>query len=101
MALDTYYKDHWLKIEPERLERYEQMFQWGQSYEGLLELARIEQGQTVADFGCGPGAMVVELAKLVGEQGHVHALDINAEFVSRTRKKRIRRGCPAASPCIT
>ena len=87
MGLDTYYKDHWLEIEPERLERYEKMFQWGQAYDGLLEPARIEPGQTVADFGCGPGAMVVELARLVGEEGHVHALDINAEFVARTRKK--------------
>ena len=35
MSLDTFYKDHWLEIEPERLERYEKMFQWSGAYEGL------------------------------------------------------------------
>ena len=26
--LETYYRDHWVEVEPERLEVYEAMFQW-------------------------------------------------------------------------
>ncbi|MCZ6532271.1 MAG: methyltransferase domain-containing protein [SAR324 cluster bacterium] len=92
MALDTYYKDHWLEIEPERLDRYEKQFQWSKANERLLEPARVEQGQMVADFGCGPGAIAIELARQVGPQGHVHALDINADFVARAREKADRAG---------
>ena len=68
LALDTYYKDHWLEIEPERLDRYEKQFQWSKANERLLEPARVEQGQVVADFGCGPGAIAIELARQVGRQ---------------------------------
>ena len=76
MSLDTYYRDHWEKIEPERLERYEQFFQWTPAYEALLEPAQLKAGQIVADFGCGPGGLANELARRVGEGGHIHALDI-------------------------
>jgi SAM-dependent methyltransferase len=41
----------------------------------------------VADFGCGPGHTAIELAHRVGPSGHVHALDINADFVNRTRAR--------------
>lgn len=92
MVRDTYYRDHWVQIEPERLDRYEQMFRWSPAYARLLEPAQIEHGQVVADFGCGPGAMAVELAKQVGAGGHVHAMDVNAEFVARARKKAAAAG---------
>lgn len=90
--MEPYYKDHWVNIEPERLERYEQMFQWGPAHEWMFEPARIEPGQTVADFGCGPGGVAVELARRVGSRGHVHALDINVEFIEATRKKAEAEG---------
>jgi precorrin-6B methylase 2 len=44
----------------------------------------------VADFGCGPGHTAIEIAKWVGPSGHVHAMDINPDFVSRTRKNAKR-----------
>jgi ubiquinone/menaquinone biosynthesis C-methylase UbiE len=92
MSRDTYYRDHWVEIEPERLDRYEQMFQWTKAYQGLLEPARIEPGHVVADFGCGPGAMAVELARQVGAKGHVHAMELNADFIARTRAKAEKAG---------
>ena len=92
MASDTFYKDHWVEIEPERLDRYEKMFQWSPANDRLLEPAQIASGQVVADFGCGPGAMAVELARQVGPEGHVHAMDLNAEFVARARAKAEAEG---------
>ena len=77
---DSYYKDHWLDIEPDRLDRYEAMFKWSLTAERVLAPADVGPGQTIADFGCGPGYAAVELAKRVGAGGHVHALDINARI---------------------
>ena len=49
--------------------------------------AEIREGQAVADFGCGPGHTAIEFACRVGDSGHVHALDVNAEFIRRTQAR--------------
>jgi SAM-dependent methyltransferase len=79
--------EHWLNIGPERLRRYETMYQWTPAAEAFYAPADIRAGHVVADFGCGPGHTAIELAQRVGPSGHVHALDINAEFISRTRTR--------------
>jgi ubiquinone/menaquinone biosynthesis C-methylase UbiE len=83
--LGTYYRDHWVEIEPERMSRYEAMFQWRDSHEALIAPASVGPGQVVADYGCGPGALTVELARRVGAGGKVIGLDINADFLEKTR----------------
>jgi len=83
---DSFYKDHWVNIDQERLDRYERMFQWNPASSALYEPADIRVGQIVANFGCGPGHTAIEIAKWVGPSGHVHALDINSDFVSQSRK---------------
>lgn len=92
MSLDTYYKDHWVEIEPDRLDRYEDQFAWGARGDRLIEPAGIAEGQVVADYGCGPGYLTVELAKRVGPDGHVRSFDINADFVARTRERVAMEG---------
>ncbi|MCB1744697.1 MAG: methyltransferase domain-containing protein [Gammaproteobacteria bacterium] len=92
MSLQSYYKDHWVEIEPERLDRYEQQFVLRDVHRWLLEPADIRPGQTVADFGCGPGYISVELAERVGAQGHVHALDVNRDFLDRTAQRGRAQG---------
>lgn len=92
MSNETYYKDHWVKIEPERLDRYEEMFVWGPRGNNLLAPAEIAAGQAVADYGCGPGYLSVELAQRIGPAGHVHAFDINADFVKRTQDRLAENG---------
>jgi ubiquinone/menaquinone biosynthesis C-methylase UbiE len=81
------FQEHWLSIDPERLARYETMFEWSTAAEAFYAPADIGSGQIVADFGCGPGHTAIEFARRVGSSGHVHALDINAEFVRRTRAR--------------
>lgn len=80
------YENHWVAIEPERLDRYQRMFQWNPASASLYEPADFSPGQIVAELGCGPGHTAVEIAKWVGPAGHVHALDINADFVAQARK---------------
>jgi SAM-dependent methyltransferase len=79
--------EHWINIDPERLARYETMYEWSEAAETFYAPAEIRAGQVVADFGCGPGHTAVELARRVGASGHVHALDVNAEFIKRTRAR--------------
>jgi ubiquinone/menaquinone biosynthesis C-methylase UbiE len=83
---NAFHKEHWLNIAPERLDRYQRMFQWNPASSALYETADIRPGHIVAEFGCGPGYTAIEIAKWVGPGGHVHALDINADFLEQARK---------------
>jgi SAM-dependent methyltransferase len=47
----------------------------------LLDALNIKHGQTVCDLGCGNGFYTLQLAKLVGEQGKVLAVDIQPEML--------------------
>ena len=82
---ETYYRDHWLDIEPERFERYKRMFEWSDASRPLLEPAGIQTGEVVVDLGCGPGFTAFELASWVGPSGHPHGIEINADFVAFPR----------------
>lgn len=84
--------DHWLHLDPEEVERAEEMYRWNPASAPFFEPAGIAEGHRVADFGCGPGHAAIEFARWVGPSGHVHALDINAEFVRRARDKAERAG---------
>lgn len=83
---------HWVNIEPERMERYETMYQWNPATEHFYAPAKIGQGQVIGDFGCGPGHAAIEFARRVGPSGHIHAFDINAEFVRRARARAKAEG---------
>src|SRR5438093_4319142 len=83
---ETYYRDHWLTIEPDRFEAYDQMFRWRPEMDALLTPAGLASGQTVLDYGCGPGWMAIELARRVGSEGRVHAVDVNDAFLTRARE---------------
>jgi len=82
MTSHPFYKQHWLDIEEERLRQYQDMFAWNDGAQSLYEPAAIHEGQTVADFGCGPGHTALEIAKWVGVEGKVFGFDINSDFVS-------------------
>lgn len=87
-----FYKDHWVSIDDERLDRYQRMFEWNPESADLYEAADIQSGHIVADFGCGPGHTAIEIANWVGSEGHVHALDINSAFVTQTQENAIKAG---------
>jgi ubiquinone/menaquinone biosynthesis C-methylase UbiE len=89
---ETYYRDHWLEVDPERVEAYEEMFRWRKEMAPLLAPAEIGEGHVVVDYGCGPGMLSLELARRVGPQGHVHAVDINDLFLGRAGEHAEREG---------
>lgn len=65
-----------LQLSPEEIFRYQAMAEMARSQErGLWEAAGFVEGARVADVGCGPGAVSVVLAGLVGPHGMVAAVD--------------------------
>ena len=57
-----------------------------------LKKAGIKEGQTVLDFGCGPGHYAIAAAKMVGAKGKVYALDIHPLAVQSVEKKAKKEG---------
>jgi SAM-dependent methyltransferase len=86
------FQDHWVNIEPERMERYEAMFRWNPATAPFFAGAKIGEGHSVGDFGCGPGHTAIEFARWVGPSGHVHAFDVNAEFIKRVGQHAAAQG---------
>jgi SAM-dependent methyltransferase len=52
---------------------------WVGANRRLLDRAGLAEGSTVVDLGCGPGYTTLDLAKVVGPEGRVIAVDRDAE----------------------
>lgn len=52
----------------------------------VLKEVGIKPGFRVLDFGCGPGAYIMETAKLVGQSGKIYALDIHPLAAQKVQK---------------
>jgi len=55
--------------------------------EKVLEAIGIEEGQKVADFGSGVGFFALPAAAIVGKEGQVFAIDVNASFLGALASK--------------
>jgi ubiquinone/menaquinone biosynthesis C-methylase UbiE len=58
----------------------------------VLNTAGLGPGQKVLEVGCGPGFFTIPAARIVGEKGSVHALDINPLALERVRQKIEQEG---------
>jgi ubiquinone/menaquinone biosynthesis C-methylase UbiE len=61
---------------------------YGRATTAWLDSAGLSPGMTVADLGCGPGAVTLELARRVGPTGRVIAVD-NAERPLELARQRV------------
>ncbi len=52
----------------------------------VLKSLGIKRGQTILDYGCGPGSYSAAAAGLVGPGGKVYAADVNIIAVAHARK---------------
>lgn len=95
MSDDNFYQSHWVEVEPERRARYEAMFQWRDSAEPMITAAGLAPGQTVVDYGCGPGGLAIELARRVGSGGKAIGVDLNEGFLETTRQRAAEAGVAA------
>lgn len=58
----------------------------------IFQEVGVEQGSTVADFGCGSGYLALPLARFVGQQGKVFAIDIMKDALSLVHDKALQQG---------
>jgi ubiquinone/menaquinone biosynthesis C-methylase UbiE len=57
-----------------------------------LEKARLREGMSVVDYGCGPGSFTIPAAELVGGKGRVFAVDIHPLAIRAVKQKASRKG---------
>ena len=53
----------------------------------IVDHLNLQPGMVVLDFGCGPGRVTVPVAKQVGDEGRVVAVDIQAGMLARAKEK--------------
>lgn len=66
----------------------------------LLRWLQVRPGQTVCDFGCGNGYHTLQLAKRVGPQGVVYAVDIQQEMLVLLQERAGPRGLDNIRPIL-
>ncbi|TFF86183.1 MAG: class I SAM-dependent methyltransferase [Promethearchaeota archaeon] len=52
-----------------------------------LEEAGIKEGMVILDYGCGPGSYSIMAARLVGQSGKVHSLDIQPLAIKKVENR--------------
>jgi ubiquinone/menaquinone biosynthesis C-methylase UbiE len=64
----------------------------------ILELMRLEPSSSVVDIGCGAGYFTYRLARQIGPEGKVYALDIKEEHIDHLLKFNERHAVPNVIP---
>jgi ubiquinone/menaquinone biosynthesis C-methylase UbiE len=59
---------------------------------GKILSGYVSEGMTVMDVGCGMGHFTLGLARLVGERGHVIAVDLQQQMLNIMMKRALRKG---------
>jgi len=59
---------------------------------GIVRRLGIRPGMRVVDVGCGPGRVTVPIARLVGEEGEVLALDLQRPMLDIVERKAAAAG---------
>lgn len=66
----------------------------------LLEALEVRAGQTVCDMGCGNGFYALELARMVGDEGLVYAVDIQPEMLRMLAERAGSEGLTNIRPVL-
>lgn len=74
----------------EHPDRFDEML--GPFGELLLERAAPDVGSRVLDLGCGSGALTLEAARLVGDDGHALGVDLSTAMIENARRRATQAG---------
>src|SRR3569623_1929536 len=66
----------------------------------MLGALKVQLGQTVVDMGCGNGFYTVPLAKLVGKEGRVLAVDVQPEMLTLLRANLRKQNITNVKPLL-
>ncbi len=58
----------------------------------IISLLDLQPGMKVLDAGCGPGRLSIPVAKAIGPQGELTALDLQPEMLARVQEKAAAAG---------
>ena len=61
--------------------------QWLMNPVKTLQGAGIEPGETILEVGCGTGFFTMPAAKMIGDQGHLVAMDALSDYTKQVSKK--------------
>jgi len=66
----------------------------------LFQVLALKPWFTVLYMGCGPGTYSMAMAKIIGDGGRVHAVDLWAEGIERLKERVERRGLKNVWPMV-
>ncbi len=69
--------------------------------DALLEAIGLRRGDVVADVGCGPGFFTLPAARIVGKEGHVHAIDTEAAMLELIEERVEEQGLDNVTAILT
>jgi len=58
----------------------------------VLKNIGVKEGQTLMDYGCGPGIFVFPAGRIVGKTGKVYALDVRSRMLEQIKQKAEAEG---------
>lgn len=64
----------------------------GDFREKIIDLARMNVGESILDVGCGTGTLAIAAKRRVGPPGKVFGIDTSPEMIARARKKAKKTG---------
>lgn len=79
-------------LKPAGLSMESRLRRWLLPPSKTLQGADIISGQTVLEVGCGTGFFTLSAAKMIGETGHLIAMDPLSGFVDRVKRKVLDAG---------
>jgi ubiquinone/menaquinone biosynthesis C-methylase UbiE len=66
----------------------------------MLATLGVKPGMRVCDMGCGNGFYSLQMAKMVGEKGHVYGVDIQPEMLKMLNERADAAGIANVSPIL-
>lgn len=64
----------------------------------ILDKFGIQKGQTVVDYGCGPGSYLKRASELVGPKGTVVAVDVHKSAIKAVRERILKERLTNVTP---
>lgn len=66
----------------------------------MLTNLGVKRGMNICDMGCGNGFYTLQLAKMVGDKGHLYAVDIQPEMLKFLNDRADKQGVKNVSPIL-